>query len=523
MTRARRPPGGRTDDGGAPRHPGLHERFIEGALVHVKGPHAGKPFTLLQWQRDGIVRPIFGDGSELRTIRTCYVEIPKKNGKSAFASAVALALLFVDEEPGGEVYSVAGDRDQAAITFDVAKAMVEANPKLLKQCRVYKRVIEVPAWGAIYRVLSADAPRKHGLNPHGIIFDELHVQPNRELWDTLTMGTDARAQPLTLALTTAGYDRNSICWEQHDYALKVRDGIFEDPSFLPLIFAADHDDDWTDRRIWAKANPSLGVTFHEKRLEEKCKRAIVVPRQTNTFKRLHLNIWTEQNTIWLPMEKWDACAGEVDLEALAGSRCFGGLDLSSTRDMTAFALVFPGEPPKVVVFYWLPSHELHERVLRDGVPYDTWAAEGHLQLTEGNAVDYRAIKKTILECAEAFDIEEIAFDRWNSSQLVTELMEEGLPMVAFGQGFASMSTPSKEVERMVADGDLEHGGHPILRWNASNASVKEDPAENIKPDKSKSTGRIDGLVATVMAVGRMVVNHDGGSRYDDDDEELVVI
>lgn len=498
------------------------ESFFRGALKHVKGRQwAGQRFELLPWQAEEVIRPVFRENP--RTIRTVYIEIPRKNGKSTLGAGIALELLFVDREPGGEIYSAAGDREQARIIFDMGRAMVESNPKLSAVSRVYKNAIEFPACGAVWRVLSAEAYSKHGLNAHGIIFDELHVQPNRELWDVLTTSTGARVQPLTVAITTAGYDRNSICWEVHEYAARVRDGEIEDPSFLPVIYGATDEDDWTAPETWRKANPSLGDTIQEEYLARECARAQQVPGYQNTFKRLHLNLWTAQESLWLPMERWDECNGAVDLEELEGQPCYGGLDLSSTQDMTSFQLVFPGPPVRVVSNFWLPGHDLRERILRDSVPYDLWEREGHLILTEGNTVDQDAVKHRILQAAERFDLQEVSFDRWNSSKLVAELQEEGIEMVAFGQGFASMSAPAKEFERMVLAGELAHGGHPVLRWNATNACVKQDPAGNLKPDKSKSTGRIDGIVATIMALGRLIVHAEGGggSIYDEHEPILV--
>src|SRR5437867_9476418 len=316
--------------------------FFEDMLVHVKGEWAGQPFVLEPWQRD-IARSLFGwkrrDGT--RRYRIAYIEVPKKNGKSTLVAGIGLYLLTADGEQGGEVYSAAADREQAAIVFSTAKSVVQASPELAARCETYHRSIVVPRTGSSYKVLSADVPTKHGLNPSGILFDELHAQPNRELWETLVTGGAARRQPLVVAITTAGYDRQSICYELHDHAVKVRDGIIHDDAFLPVIYAADEAGDWTDPKVWKKANPSLGVSVKVDFIREECERAKENPRKQNSFRRLHLNQWTEQSTRWIDMGVWAECAGAVDAEALQGRICYAGLDLSSTTDLSAFVLLFP--------------------------------------------------------------------------------------------------------------------------------------------------------------------------------------
>lgn len=482
-------------------------RFIEKFLRHVKGVDAGHRFELEAWQRDLVVRPAFGwklpDGSRL--VRRIYVEMGRKNGKSTLGAALALLLTFADDEPGAEVYSAAADRDQAAIIFDIARQMVENCPALRSRCEVYRRSIVVHSTGSAYHVLSADAPTKHGKNAHGVVFDELHAQPNRDLWDVLTTATASRRQPMVIALTTAGYDRNSICWEQHDYALKVRDGIIPDPSFLPIVFAAEPDDDWRDERTWAKANPSLGAAVRVEYLRKEAERAAETPAAQNTFRRLHLSQWTEQSVRWLDMAAWDACAGGEDVD-LSGRACWGGLDLASTMDLAAFVLVFWNEKRLVVrCRFWIPEDTIRQRARRDRVPYDVWAAQGFVEATQGNVVDYGVIRQRILEDFDRYDIREIAFDRWNATHIVQELQEDGLNLVPFGQGFKSMSGPTKELERHVVGMTLAHGGHPVLRWNASNVAARQDPAGNIKPDRARSFEKIDGIVALVMALGRAML------------------
>lgn len=486
--------------------------FFERFLRHVKGRWAGAPFQLMDWQRDEVIRPLFGwkraDG--MRRYRTVYVEVPRKNGKSTLAAGVALYLLFADREMGAEVYSAAADKDQAAIVFDVAKSMVEMSPALAKRAQTFKRSIVVPSTRSTYKVLSADAFTKHGLNAHGVIFDELHAQPNRELWDVLTTSVGARSQPVIFAMTTAGYDRESICWEVHEYARKVKEGIFDDPSFLPVIYAADEGDDWRDSEVWAKANPGLGVTVSYDYLEGEARKAELVPAYQNTFRRLHLNQWTQQESRWLPMEKWDACAYPVDPKELEGRECYGGLDLASTSDIAAFVLVFPsqkeGEPVQVLPFFWIPEENMVQRALKDRVPYDAWVRDGWMEATPGNVIDYERIRARIEALGERYDIREIAFDRWGAFQMSNQLQDAGFTMVGFGQGFVSMSPPTKELLRLVLSGKLAHGGNPVLRWMADNLVVSVDPAGNVKPNKKKSREKIDGIVALVMALDRAIRN-----------------
>jgi phage terminase large subunit-like protein len=490
--------------------------FFEKFLVHIKGEWAGRPLELAKWQRDEVIRPLFGwkrksDG--LRRYRTCYVEIPRKNGKSTLGAGIALFLLFCDKEPGAEIYSAAGDREQAAIIFELAKEMVDASPKLKQLSETFRRSITAPR-ASSYKVLSADAPTKHGLNPHGVIFDELHTQPNRHLWDVLITGTGARRQPVTFVMTTAGYDRHSICWEVHDYACKVRDGIIQDDSFLAVIFAAGEDDDWRSPKTWKKANPNLNTSVKIGYLETECKQAQEQPAKENTFKRLHLNIWTEQAVRWMPMEKWDGCNTPFSAEELSGEACFAGLDLASTTDIAALSLLFPPTEDRPrwcnVWRFYVPEDSVKKRSLRDRVPYDQWVKQGFIIATPGNVTDYDFIERDVLEIAERYQLVELAYDRWNATQLVTHLQDKlnngtSERVVPFGQGFASMSAPTKELMKLVLSEVYTHGGNPPARWMASNVAVKQDPAGNLKPDKDKSTERIDGLVATIMALGRAMV------------------
>lgn len=494
--------------------------FFEKHLRHVKGKWAGTPFILMDWQKNDIIRPLFGwkrsDGT--RKYRTAYIEIPRKNGKSTLAAGIALYLLFADREAGGEVYSAAGDREQAAIVFNMAADMVARSKPLRNRAKVYKRSIYVPRTNSSYNVLSADAPTKHGLNAHGIVFDELHVQPDRELWDVLTTSTAARIQPLVVAITTAGYDRESICYEMHDYAKRVQSGIIEDSTFFSYIAAADEKDDWKSPEVWATANPGLGESVQLDYLEQEAKKAEQIPAYQNTFRRLHLNQWTSQDSRWLDMSAWDESAGEVDAEALRGKACYAGLDMANTTDVAAFVLVFPPQPGidayKVLPYFWIPGANVFDRVKRDRVPYDAWIRQGHISATEGDVIDYATIRAKIEQLYEVYNIREVAYDRWGAVQLTQELEAQGMTIVPFGQGYASMSSPTKELLNLVLKKQLHHGKNPVLRWMADNVSVKQDPAGNIKPDKQKSREKIDGIVATIMGLDRAIRN-EGFSIYEE--------
>jgi phage terminase large subunit-like protein len=381
--------------------------FFRRFLRHSKGKgFAGKPFELLPWQWDQVIRPLFGwrrkDGT--RRFRKAYIEIPKKNGKSTLCAGLALYLLTKDGEPGAEVYSAAADRDQASIVFNEAANMVDASPALAPRCDVGKAAkrIVYPSTRSIYRALSADVPTKEGLNIHGLIFDELHAQKTWDLWNTLKYGGIAREQWLRIAITTAGYDKASICWQQHDYAEQVLSGRVEDDEFFAYIAAADPDDDWKSPETWKKANPSYGVTIPADSFAADCKEAQQSPLVENTFKRYRLNIWTEQEVRWLQMDKWDACRGTVDLDSLVGQECFGGLDLSSTTDLSAFVLYFP-ESRAVLPFFWLPADSLHWRAKQSKVRVEPWTPQ-HIELTPGNVIDYDVIRKRINGLSATYDI-----------------------------------------------------------------------------------------------------------------------
>lgn len=485
--------------------------FIE-CLCHTKGRWAGKPFILMPWQ-ERIIRDVFGiikpDGH--RQFSTAYIEIPKKNGKSELAAAIALYLLFGDGEASPEVYGAAADRAQASIVMDVASQMVRLTPALERRSKILtaNKRIACRTNNGFYQVLSAEVGTKHGLNVSGLVLDEVHAQPNRKLYDVLTKGSgDAREQPLYFLITTAGTDTNSICYELHQKAEDIIEGRKNDPTFYPVIYGAGMDEDWTDPKVWKKANPSLGETITMDKVRAACESAKQNPGEENSFRQLRLNQWVKQAVRWMPMDKWDACAFPADPEDLEGRVCYGGLDLSSTTDLTSFCLVFPPEeddkPYYILPYFWLPEDTLTLRVNRDHVPYDVWERQGYIQTTEGNVVHYAFIEKFIEKLGEKYNIREIAFDRWGAVQMVQNLEGMGFTVVPMGQGFASMSPPTKELMKLTLERKLAHGGHPVLRWNMDNIFIRTDPAGNIKADKAKSTEKIDGAIACIMALDRAI-------------------
>ncbi|GHU73447.1 hypothetical protein AGMMS49992_12050 [Clostridia bacterium] len=499
-------------------------KFI-GALKHTKGEWKNNPFDLLPWQAD-IVRTAFGvigkDGN--RQCRTCYVFISKKNGKTCLAAAIALYMLVADGEYGAEVYSCAADRAQASLVYREAAEFVRTCPALGKRIKILesqKRLVYAQT-NSFYQVLSSEAYSHHGISPSCILYDELHVA-DREMFRIMTHGSsDARRSPMHVFITTAGDNTNSIGYEIYQKAIDIRDGRKVDPSFLPVIYETLPEDDWSNPKTWAKANPSMGYTIKEESLLRAFESARQNPAEENSFRQLRLNQHVKSAVRWMPMEKFDACADPVDPDDLLGRVCYGGLDLSSTTDLTAFVLVFPprneSEKYMVLPYFWLPEETIGLRVRRDHVPYDLWQRQGFLKTTEGNVVHYAFIEKFIEELTKRYNIRETAYDRWSATSVVQNLEGEGMLMIPFGQGFKSMSAPTNDLMRLTLSKQIAHGGHPILRWNVDNIYIRTDPAGNIKIDKEKSTERVDGAVALVMALDRAIkcgAGKPAGSIYDD--------
>jgi phage terminase large subunit-like protein len=496
--------------------------FFPTFLTHHKA-HTGA-FKLEPWQR-AIVSTLFGwrrlDGT--RRYRESLICVPRKNGKTHLGAGIALELLLIDGEPGAEVYSAAYSREQASLVFQAAAGMVHGCESLDSRCEVIdsSRRIVVPAAGARYVALPAEASSAHGYSSSGVIFDELHTQRNRDLYDVLKSGTGARRQPLFVSITTAGWDRHSICHELWQYARQVRDGGIRDPYFLPVLYETQDGDDWQDEAVWRRCNPNLGVSVSVQFLREECERARQLPSYENTFRNLYLNQWTEQATRWLSMELWNRGA-TPEVPELAGADCYAGLDLAAVQDTTALALVFPRSGPPasggdgekitpgpgvphcsywVKVFFWLPAEAMHQRVRRDRVPYDQWAAAGHITVQPTASIDHDLLLSDIERILSRYRCRQIAVDRWNAEHVMNRLSKAGLEVVNFGQGYRSMTGPTKLLEKLVLDGRIHHGGNPVLTWQAGNVAVERDAAENLKPSKEHSTERIDGIVATIMALG----------------------
>ena len=497
--------------------------FIEN-LCHTKGKWAGTPFWLLPWQEQ-LIRDIFGivkpDGN--RQFRTAFVEICKKVGKSELAAAVALYLLYADNEPSAEVYGAAADRQQASIVFDVAKQMVEMSPALMKRSKLMAATKRIVNYGnaGYYQVLSAEVGGKHGFSVSGLVFDEIHTQPNRQLYDVLTKGSsDARQNPLHFIITTAGNDRHSIAFELHTKAVDILEGRRVDPTFYPVVYGLKDDEDWEDEANWYKVNPSLGYTVDIERLRDAYREAKQNPADEITFKWLRMNMWVSSTTAWIPDAIYMRGNEPIDMDALEGRDCYAGLDLSSTGDITALVLMFPprdmDEKYIVLPFFWVPEDTIPRRVKANSVPYDVWEKQGHILATEGNVIHYDFIEKFIYDLAEKYHILEIAVDRWNATQMIQNLEGEEFTIVPFGQGFSSMSAPTKEFYRLLMEGQIIHGGHPVLRWMAGNVVIDTDPAGNIKVTKAKSKEKIDGIVAAIMALDRCIRQEgQGGSVYDE--------
>ncbi len=533
----------------------LHAIAFFSHLRHSTGEWAGEPFVLQPWQAFA-VGAMFGwkrkagPGQHApRRFRTAYIEVARKNGKSALLAGIALYALVADGEAGAHVYAAATTRDQARIVFGEAERMVSASPAL--SSRVTKTVnnLAVLPTASWFRPLSADASKMDGLNVHLAAVDEVHEHPGPEIIQKLNTATGARRQPLIVEITTAGYDRHSVCRQHHEFSVKALEGTVPlevADSWFAYIATIDEGDDWTDADVWVKANPSLGVTVKIDDLKRQIDEAREMPAQQNAIRRLRLNEWTEQVTRWLDMDVWTEGGqpaatdwqvvrdGLTELERqLAGRECYGGLDLARVNDLSAFVLLFP--PTKdpalgdladkwiVLCRFWVPEEDILRRGKRDRVPYATWRDQGFLRATPGNATDFAFIEAEILNRAARFDLRELAYDRTFAGEIVQHLQEEGLNLVQFGQGFLSIAAPTAELERLAVSRMLWHGGHPVLRWNASNVAVRHDPAGNIKPDKERSSERIDGIVAICNALGRALLRDVNADRSVYDTRGILVL
>jgi phage terminase large subunit-like protein len=496
-------------------------------LKHSKGQWAGEEVILEPWQQF-ILWCVFGwkrpDGT--RRFRSVYEEVARKNGKSTKLAGIGLYMLVADGEAGAEIYSAATKRDQAKIMWVEAARMAKKSPGLDRLLDIFGDrnpkatacSISVAETGSKYEPLGRDADSMDGLNVHCALIDELHAHKTRDMVDILDTATGSRRQPLIWMITTAGFNRQTICYETREYSERVLAGLIEDDSFFGIVFTLDEDDDWEDERNWVKANPNLGVSKRLDDMRAKATKAKEMPTALNAFLRLELNIWTQAETRWINLEHWDACNKPFAIETLRGRECYGGLDLSSTLDTTALVLVFPpatlNDDYIALSYFWVPDDNIMKRVKRDRFPYDLWQKRGLIEATPGEVVDYDFIQAKIEELARLYDIREVAFDRWNATSLINRLAERHVTkLIEFGQGYAGMSPAAKLFESKYVSHQINHLGNPVLSWMAGNVVVTSDPAGNIKPDKDKSIERIDGIVALMMALDR--ASRPGISVYED--------
>ena len=483
--------------------------FFEIFLRHSVGEWTGKPFELQAWQREWL-SPVFGWKlpTGYRRFRESYCEIAKKNGKSALASGLALYGLL--EEEGAQVRCGALNSEQAHVVFDECARMVRASPDLADLLDVWesKNSIVYPEANSKLKAMSADADSKDGGNLNLAILDEVHHYKNTKIYDMMKYAGRARKQPLLLSITTAGYDKNSLCWSLHKRATDILEGKDDDIRFFPVIFAADKDkDDLDDPATWRKANPSLGVIFSEADFAADFAEAKKIPGRINNFLRLSLNIWTESMTRWLDVEQWDAAREDIDPEALEQKTCFAAIDCSTVKDLTSIALAFVvADTVRIVNHFFMPADTARERSERDGVPYLEWIEQGWMIETPGNATDFKAIREKLELLARDHEILMVGLDPWNAAQLGQDLDEAGFEVIEVRQGYKTLSPPSKELERRLLAGTVKHDGNPVMRWCVQNAATENDAAGNIKPSKAASTERIDGVVAAVMALGLAVAN-----------------
>jgi phage terminase large subunit-like protein len=515
--------------------------FFPMFLNHHIGEFAGKPFVPMPYQELLLTRPIFGwkrADSGVRRFQNVFAFLPKGAGKSPWGAGTGLYLTLCDGEPAAEVYACAGDTKQARIVHDNARIMVEESPDLLEMCEVLRDAIYHPGSRSKYQVLSSDASTKHGFRPHGVIFDEIHNQKDRNLFEALTKSMKKRRQPLLLIITHAGEDDEGIAYEEYEYAKRVLSGTVQDDTALPVIFEADSSDDWTSEAVWRRVNPGHGITVQHSAIAAECEKAKVEPRKLNDFLRFTLNRWVNAASAWMPVDWWDACQGAVNDAELRELSLAGGLDMSQKYDLTAFVLTFKtpldetgpsvdvigtnefGEAFKrsislnyritTVPFFWIPEATMREHEKTDRVPYSEWVKAGLVRATEGNVIDYdvifRDIRDEIVPRFPRLKGAEIGYDPAFATDIAMKLQAEGFRMVEVLQNYKYMSEPAHLLEALVKGKRVRHDGHRVLRWNVENCTVKHDDAGRIRPVKPRrATRRIDGVVGTLMGLSRLMV------------------
>lgn len=498
--------------------------FFREVLRLNGGEFEGQPYEPIDWQAF-ILGSLFGwkgkDG--FRRFRTAYIETAKGSGKSPLAAGIGMYGLTADNESRAEIYAAATKKDQAMILFRDAVAMHDQSPALRQ--RLVKSGVGENAWnlayhktGSFFRPISADDGQS-GPRPHVSLLDEVHEHKNSYVVEMLKAGQKSRRQPLLFMITNSGTDKRSVCWDYHDYACKVSAGQIEDDSFFGYVCALDEGDDpFKSERCWHKANPSLrqgipGIRY----LREQVVQARGIPAKESIVRRLNFCQWVEADTPWIGGSVWFACEDkQFDARRLLGRRCYGGLDLSSTQDLTALVLLFePNDDDprwRLKPFFWLPGDGLHDKADRDRVPYIAWREAGHMETTPGRAIDKQAVAQRVTEIAALYDLQSLAYDRWRIEDIKVLLDREGieLPLAEFGQGYKDMSPALDQFERLLLSRDLAHDGNPVMTWCAANAVTVSDPAGNRKVAKERATGRVDGVVAAIMAAGRSMTKTDAG-------------
>lgn len=485
--------------------------FIEQYCVYTTNGvsyRCGENVKLTEWQKKDI-RKIYGTLSKKnkRQYRTVFLFLPKKNGKTSLAAYLALYHLFAEGEENPYILSVAADTSQAAICFNEAKKIVEQSPKLLNLTKNVTRNEIKTTKGGIYKVISSDAKTKHGFNVSCLLFDELHAQKDRELVDTLSGSGLAREQPLTFYITTAGYDKTSVCYQYYQYAKKVLKDPTVDPSFLPIIYEAPAKCDWKDPANWTKANPNYGITINTDEFEREFNKACEMPQEENRFKRLNLNLWTEQHTAWIPYHMWEDCKLVFDDQLISGLPCHAGLDLALVNDTSAFVLAFYDRWNKrcyLKPYFYIDKETVQTRSTKDGVPYDIWAKNGNLILTPGNTTDYGTIEHHIVGLIKQYSIKSIGYDPKFAGQLVQNIMQTGIKITPVAQSHKVLNPAIAEFERMLKAKELQHPDCPILNWHASNVEISTNHEGLKKYWKPHETSRIDGISGAVMAIERLI-------------------
>jgi phage terminase large subunit-like protein len=485
--------------------------FIE-RLKHTKGEWAGQRFRLEPWQQF-VLWNIFGwklaDGT--RRFRYVYIEIARKNGKTALSAGVGLYMLFADGEARPEVYSAATVKDQAKICFADAVEIVKATD-LKNYLSPFRNSIVYELKGGTFKPLSSDYGTHDGLNPSCGIIDEFHAHRDSGMFDVIKSAFGARKQPLMFIITTAGFNKAGACYAYRENVIKVLRGVNEDDSLFGIIYTLDKKEEWENPKMWIKSNPNLGVSLSVDYLADQVRDAKNRPEAVRNVMTKNVNLWVDAEKTWILDDVWMRCVSTTPKEVLKGCACWGGLDLSNVSDITAYVLIFhENDRFQLLPLFWIPEEKMLEKVRKENINYDKWVAGGHVTVTPGNVIDYDFVKADILRIVAEYDLRSSAYDRWNSSQTIIDLQNEGMAFNPFGQGYGSMSAPTKEFEKLVLTEKIEHFGNPVLRWMLSSTVTKTDPAGNIKPDKEKSVQKIDGIVGSIMALGEWMT-----AQADDD-------